>query len=80
MVLTLALPVSVRAQYYSVNVDYQDNGCHVGGLMLLRLPWKALHNEESTEDLRQLQGCRSRQCRYFLKQYLDRKALTNLNL
>ena len=23
MVLTLALPVSVRAQYYSINVDYQ---------------------------------------------------------
>lgn len=23
MILTLALPVSVRAQYYSINVDYQ---------------------------------------------------------
>lgn len=79
MVLTLALPVSVRAQYYSINVDYQTMAA-MSEAYTTENAMEMLHNENLQKIYDSYKAAEVASAGIFASKYLDRKALTNLNL
>ena len=79
MVLTLALPVSVRAQYYSINVDYQTMAS-MSEAYTTENAMEMLHNENLQKIYDSYKAAEVASAGIFASKYLDRKALTNLNL
>jgi prefoldin subunit 5 len=79
MVLTLALPVSVRAQYYSINVDYKTMAA-MSEAYATEAAMEALHNENLQKIYDSYKAAEVASAGIFSSKYLDRKALTNLNL
>ena len=79
MVLTLALPVSVRAQYYSINVDYQTMAA-MSEAYTTENAMEMLHNENLQKIYDSYKAAEVASAGIFASKYLDRKALTNLDL
>lgn len=79
VVLTLALPVSVRAQYYSINVDYKTMAA-MSEAYATEATMEALHNENLQKIYDSYKAAEVASAGIFSSKYLDRKALTNLNL
>lgn len=79
MVLTLALPVSVRAQYYSINVDYQTMAA-MSEAYTTENAMEMLHNENLQKIYDSYKAAEVASAGIFASKYLDRKALTNMNL
>lgn len=79
MVLTLALPVSVRAQYYSINVDYQTMAS-MSEAYTTENAMEMLHNENLQKIYDSYKAAEVASAGIFASKYLDRKALTNLDL
>ena len=79
MIVTLALPVSVRAQYYSVNVDYKTMAA-MSEAFTTENAMEALHNENLQKIYDSYKAAEVASAGIFASKYLDRKALTSLNL
>lgn len=79
MIVTLALPVSVRAQYYSVNVDYKTMEA-MSEAFTAENAMEALHNENLQKIYESYKAAEVASAGIFASKYLDRKALTSLNL
>ena len=79
MVLPLALPVSVRAQYYSINVDYQTMAA-MSEAYTTENAMEMLHNENLQKIYDSYKAAEVASAGIFASKYLDRKALTNLDL
>ena len=79
MVLTLSLPVSVRAQYYSINVDYQTMAA-MSEAYTTENAMEMLHNENLQKIYDSYKAAEVASAGIFASKYLDRKALTNLDL
>lgn len=79
MVLTLALPVGVRAQSYSINVDRKTMEA-MSEAYATEAAMEALHNENLQKIYESYGAAEVATAGIFSSKYLDRKALTNLNL
>ena len=78
-IATLAVPVTVRAQYYSVNVDYQTIAA-MSEAFSTEAAMEALHNENLQKIYDSYKAAEVASAGIFASKYLDRKALTNMNL
>ena len=79
VLLTLAFPVSVKAQYYSINVDYGTMEA-MSEAFTTEAAMEALHNENLQKIYDSYKAAEVASAGIFSSKYLDRKALTNLNL
>lgn len=79
ILLTLALPVSVRAQYYSINIDYKTMAA-MSEAYATENAMEALHNENIQKIYESYKAAEVASAGIFASKYLDRKALTDLNL
>lgn len=79
MVLTLALPVGVRAQSYSINIDRKTMEA-MSEAYATEAAMEALHNENLQKIYESYGAAEVATAGIFSSKYLDRKALTNLNL
>ena len=79
VLLTLAFPVSVRAQYYSINVDYGTMEA-MSEAFTTEAAMEALHNENLQKIYDSYKAAEVASAGIFSSKYLDRRALTNLNL
>ena len=79
IVFTLALPVSVRAQYYSINIDYKTMAA-MSEAYATENAMEVLHNENLQKIYESYKAAEIASAGIFASKYLDRKALTNLNL
>ncbi|MEL4865074.1 MULTISPECIES: hypothetical protein [Bacteroides] len=78
-VFTLITPAVVRAQYYSVNVDYQTIAA-MSESFATEASMEALHNENLQNIYDSYKAAEVASAGIFASKYLDRKALTDLNL
>lgn len=78
-IVTLAVPVTVRAQYYSVNVDARTIAT-MSEAFATEGAMEALHNENLQKIYDSYKAAEVATAGIFASKYLDRKALTNLNL
>ena len=79
LVLTLAFTQSVKAQYYSINVDYGTMEA-MSEAFTTEAAMEALHNENLQKIYDSYKAAELASAGIFSSKYLDRKALTNLNL
>ena len=80
ILLTLALTaLTVRAQYASVNVDYKTMAA-MSEAFMTEASMEALHNENLQKIYDSYTAAEVASAGIFSSKYLDRKALTNLNL
>lgn len=78
-IVTLAVPTAVRAQYYSVNVDYQTIAA-MSEAFSTEAAMEALHNENLQKIHDSYKAAEVASAGIFASKYLDRKALTDMNL
>jgi len=78
-VLTLAVPVTVRAQYYSVNIDTKTVAAMVAAYGTESAA-EAFYNEQVKEILKHYTAAEVAAAGIFSSKYLDRKALTDLGI
>jgi len=79
LIVTLALPLSVRAQYYSVNIDYKTMAA-MSEAYATENAMEMLHNENLQDIYESYKAAEVASAGIFSSKYLDRKALTNLDL
>ena len=80
ILLTLALTaLTVRAQYASVNVDYKTMAA-MSEAFMTEASMEALHNENLQKIYDSYTAAEVASAGIFSSKYLDRKALTNMNL
>ena len=80
ILLTLALTaLTVRAQYASINVDYKTMAA-MSEAFMTEASMEALHNENLQKIYDSYTAAEVASAGIFSSKYLDRKALTNLNL
>lgn len=77
--LTLAVPVTVRAQYYSVNIDTKTVAAMVAAYGTESAA-EAFYNEQVKEILKHYTAAEVAAAGIFSSKYLDRKALTDLGI
>lgn len=78
IILTLAVQ-TVKAQYYSINVDYKTMAA-MSEAFATEASMEALHNENLQKIYDSYKAAEVASAGIFASKYLDRKALTNLNL
>ena len=78
LICTLAVS-TVRAQYYSINVDYKTMAA-MSEAFTTENAMEALHNENLQKIYDSYKAAEVASAGIFASKYLDRKALTNLNL
>ena len=78
-IVTLAVPMTVRAQYYSINIDYQTIAA-MSEAYSTEAAMEALHNENLQKIYDSYKAAEVASAGIFASKYLDRKALTNMNL
>ena len=76
--LTLAV-IPVKAQYYSINVDYGTMAA-MSEAFTTEAAMEALHNENLQKKYDSYKAAEVASAGIFSSKYLDRKALTSLNL
>ena len=79
LILTLAGLFPVRAQYYSINVDYGTMAA-MSEAFTTEAAMEALHNENLQKIRDSYKAAELASAGIFSSKYLDRKALTSLNL
>lgn len=79
LILTLAGLFPVRAQYYSINVDYGTMAA-MSEAFTTEAAMEALHNENLQKIHDSYKAAELASAGIFSSKYLDRKALTSLNL
>lgn len=78
-IVTLAVPMTVVAQYYSINIDYQTIAA-MSEAYSTEAAMEALHNENLQKIYDSYKAAEVASAGIFASKYLDRKALTNMNL